>query len=78
MPRVVLPPYGTMGKLGAALLLAAKTTPDLDTFKAALASFKGITCKCAMCKYQFFSIQHRLLTLETHPEHIEQLSPLYT
>ena len=39
-------------KLWAKLPREAKTAPDVDAFKSALVDFKGITCKCAMCKYQ--------------------------
>ncbi len=58
LPRVDSVTYGLHSlrhhgvKLWAALPPAAKTAPDLDAFKAALAGFKGITCKCAMCKYK--------------------------
>ncbi len=39
-------------KLWAKLPRGAKTAPNVDAFKSALVNFKGITCKCAMCKYQ--------------------------
>ncbi len=56
LPRVDSVTYGIHSlryhgpKLWAALPREAKTAPDLDAFKAALVSFKGFKCKCAMCK----------------------------
>ena len=58
LPRVDSVTYGIHSlryhgpKLWAAMPREAKTAPDLDAFKAALVSFKGFKCKCAMCKYK--------------------------
>ncbi len=56
LPRVDSVTYGIHSlryhgpKLWAALPREAKSAPDLDAFKAALGSFKGFKCKCAMCR----------------------------
>ena len=32
-------------------MIKAKEAEDLDTFKSALTDFKGIKCKCNVCKF---------------------------
>ncbi len=56
VPRVDSSTYGIHSlryhgaKLWAALPRRAKRATSLDDFKAALVNFKGIKCKCAMCR----------------------------
>ncbi len=56
VPRVDSSTYGLHSiryhgaKLWASLPIEAKIAPSIEDFKASLVNFKGITCKCAMCK----------------------------
>ncbi len=44
--------HGT--KLWSNLPFEAKSAANIDYFKTALVNFKGIECKCAMCKLTQF------------------------
>ncbi len=57
VPRVDSTTYGLKSlrfhgaKLWSNLPIEAKSADNIDDFKTALVNFKGIECKCAMCKF---------------------------